>query len=92
MSNPASRQQLHAELARLHDLALIVDDQDSAEQLIRVVGAVIALYDRHAVDDRGRCALCRPTRRVWWRRCHACTVHDAFTTYRVGISAVRGDT
>jgi hypothetical protein len=90
MTNMARQRTLGKELASLQDLALVIDGRDTAERLIRVVGAVVALHDQHAVDTRGRCRHCRPTRRVaWWRR-HPCTVHDVFAGYRVGVTTLRG--
>ena len=77
---------LDAELARLDDLGLLVSDRDAAERLYRLVGALAALSDRHDIDARGRCRLCRRPR--WWRRRRrACTVHEAFTAYGVGRAA-----
>ena len=62
----------------LHDLALVVEDRDTAETLLRLVGVLEALCRVHVADDRGRCRLCRPSRRSW-RKAHRCTVHEAFT-------------
>jgi hypothetical protein len=71
-------------LSDLHDLALILDDRAMAEGLLRVIAAVNGLSEQHAPDDRGRCILCRPSRRLaLWHRRHPCTVHRACTTYRI---------
>jgi hypothetical protein len=80
-------------LSELHDLALELDDRAMAERLLRVVGAVSSLSEQHALDDRGRCRLCRPTRRYApWRRRHACTVHQVCTTYRIDQPTIGGHT
>jgi hypothetical protein len=86
--NPEHRK----DLADLQDLALIVEDRDAAEQLIRVIGAVVSLYDQHAVDDRGRCSRCRPPGHLPWRRRRPCSVGDTFTAYGVAISSLRNGT
>jgi hypothetical protein len=71
-----------AELAYLDDLGLLVSDRDAAERLLRLIGALAALTERHGFDERGRCRLCRPARRG--RRRRDCTVHEALVAYRVG--------
>jgi hypothetical protein len=82
--------QLSTKLADLQDLALIIEDRDLAERLLRVVGALLALNELHACDARGRCARCRPARRVAWRR-QPCTVHDTLAAYHVGPPTLRRD-
>ena len=84
-------EQLSAKLADLQDLALIIDDRDLAERLLRVVGALIALDELHACDARGRCARCGPARRTVWRRRQPCTVDQTFAAYHVGPSTLRKD-
>jgi hypothetical protein len=73
---------LEAELAYLDDLGLLVSDRDAAERLLRLIGALAALNERHGFDERGRCRRCRPPRRG--RRRWNCTVHEALVAYRVG--------
>jgi hypothetical protein len=82
---------LQVALDGLQDLALIVEDRETAERLIRVVGALAALCELHAADDRGRCPLCRPARRIVRRRAHRCTVQEAFTVHGLGLLARGGD-
>jgi hypothetical protein len=68
-------------LARLRDLAAVVEDRRVGKQLTEVVLAMIALYDIHDIDDSGRCDVCRPKGRM--RRRHRCSVHDALTSHRI---------
>jgi hypothetical protein len=63
----------------LQDLALVVEDRDTAEQLLRILAAIEMLCQLHAPDEHGRCLRCRPTARRLARRLHNCTVHDALT-------------
>jgi hypothetical protein len=79
---------LDAELAHLDDLGLLVNDRDAAERLYRLVGALAALSERHALDARGRCRLCRRAR--WWTRRRTCTVHEALIAYGVGRTCGTG--
>ena len=82
-----------AGLPDLRDLGLLINDRDLAEKLIRVVGALAALHDQHAFDNRGRCVRCRPSGwRLSWRPRRKCTVYDALATYRVGVAALRRTT
>jgi hypothetical protein len=67
----------------LQDLALVVEDRDTAERLLRVVGALDALCELHAADERGRCRLCRRSR-GFRRQAHHCTVQDVFTRQGLG--------
>jgi hypothetical protein len=85
MSTPHARA-LDAELSRLNDLGLLINDRDAAERVYRLIGALAALHKAHGIDVHGRCRRCRPAR--WWRRRHACTVDDAFTEYGIGRSGV----
>ncbi len=54
----------------------------TAERLsFRLVGILTRLYEGHDVDEHGRCSICRPRPRRWWRPWPgraACTVDDAF--------------
>lgn len=78
------------ELIDLQDLGLLIDDRDTAERLIRVVGSLAELYEVHAFDGRGRCSLCRPSgRRVLWRRRQPCSVRQALASYRVSMASLR---
>jgi hypothetical protein len=86
MTAPGERL-LDAELAYLDDLGLLVNDRDAAERLLRLIGALAALNERHGFDERGRCRRCRPARRG--RRRRDCTVHEAFAAYRIGRTEVR---
>lgn len=75
------------ELSELLDLLLageVVSDRATAEQLVRIVGAVLLLHDRHRLDRHGRCAICWPIPRAWWRpwpKRSICTVHGALTFF-----------
>jgi hypothetical protein len=82
------RRRVEEELSDLRDLALIVEQRQTAERLLRIIGALAALSEQHAVDQRGRCPLCRPAGRLRWRRRHVCTVYDTLIEYRLGPSAL----
>ena len=75
------------ELSELLDTVLIGDvvtDRATAERLVRSIGALVHLYKRHTIDARGRCALCWPMPRHWWRpwpRRSTCSVHAALIFY-----------
>jgi hypothetical protein len=75
------------ELSKLLDTVLageVVADRDTAERLIRSVGALMHLHAQHPVDAHGRCASCRPPRMWWlplWRRRSACSVHVALSFF-----------
>lgn len=77
-----------ADWANLHDLGLIVNDRETAERLIRVVGALIFLHDRHGFDEAGRCRRCRPVRRWMWQRRHPCIVHEALAELGINQTGV----
>lgn len=71
------------ELSQLLDLLLageVVADRATAERLAKVVGVLLRIHDRHRIDPRGRCAICWPIPRTWWRpwpKQSICTVHAA---------------
>lgn len=75
------------ELSELLDTLLageVVTDRATAERLVRSVGALVRLQQRHRLDDHGRCALCWPVPRHWWRpwpKRSTCTVHTALGFY-----------
>lgn len=71
------------ELSDLLDLVLageVISDRATADRLARSVGALAHLHGQHAIDGRGRCALCWSIPRRWWypwRKRSTCTVHAA---------------
>jgi hypothetical protein len=75
------------ELSELLDLLLageVVSDRATAERLVKVVGAVQRVHDRHRIDTRGRCVVCWPVPRTWWRpwpKRSLCTVHAALSFF-----------
>jgi hypothetical protein len=75
------------ELSELLDLLLageVLSDRTTAEQLVRVVGALLRLHDRHRLDRQGRCAVCWPIPRTWWRpwpKRSLCTVHAVLSFF-----------
>ena len=90
MSGPvhATLYKAHArELAELLDLLLageVVSDRAVAERLVRVVGALLRLHDRHRLDRHGQCVVCWPIPRTWWRpwpKQSICTVHVALSFF-----------
>lgn len=60
---------------------VMTDERVAVErQVVRVVGALVWLQQRHRVDERGRCSICRAVSRAWWRpwpKRTTCTVHSA---------------
>ncbi|PZS08918.1 MAG: hypothetical protein DLM55_07530 [Acidimicrobiales bacterium] len=66
-------------------------DRTSAEQLLRVLGAVASLRDIHQIDNRGNCSSCR-TRS--WRHLRSvpkgCSVHAALRLYLGRSGPTRG--
>lgn len=90
--SPVALQKMYGrELAELLDKILagevpaVVVDQATAERwLLRLAGALMRLQQRHRVDHRGRCSICWPVPRAWWRpwlRRATCTVHTALGFY-----------
>ena len=78
------------ELNSLLDLAMVVEDRDVADQLIRIIRAMRAVQDLHNVDAQLRCLLCRPSdRRIFWRRRQLCTVREVFEDCRLDVSVLR---
>ena len=75
---------LDPELGQLDDLGLLINDREAAERVFRLIGVLVTLHKAHSIDEKGRCRRCRPAR--WWRRRHACTVHDALTEFGIGRS------
>lgn len=75
------RQQL-ADMLELVRSGEAFSEPATAERLsIRLVGVLTRLHDGHQVDDHGRCSICWPRPRRWWRpwpQRAACTVHAAF--------------
>ncbi|MGH3833131.1 MAG: hypothetical protein ACRDRS_22310 [Pseudonocardiaceae bacterium] len=74
------------ELAELLDMVLageVVTDRDVAERLVRSLGALVHLHQRHRLDARGHCAVCWPRR--WWcpwtPKKSSCTVHAALSFF-----------
>ncbi|MGH3973287.1 MAG: hypothetical protein ACRDS9_08175 [Pseudonocardiaceae bacterium] len=47
---------------------LVVDQMTAERWLVRLAGALMRLQERHQVDERGRCSVCRPIPGKWWRR------------------------
>src|SRR5262249_41641841 len=75
------------ELSELLDLLLageVVSDRVVTERLVRCVGALLRLHDRHRLNRHGRCATCWPIPRTWcrpWPKRSICTVHAALTFF-----------
>lgn len=49
-------------------------------RLVRSVAALVRLHDLHRLDEQGRCTVCWPVPRTWWRpwpKRSICTVHTA---------------
>lgn len=81
---------IRQDLAALLETVLtgaIGDDRETAERFVRFLGAVVSLYERHAVDRHGRCGLCRSADHWWqWRRRQPCSVYAELTSYLVSPS------
>lgn len=76
------------ELAKLLDTVLagdlVTDHAVTVErQVVHSLGALTWLQQRHRVNKRGQCSICR-ARRAWWRpwpQRTTCTVHVALSFY-----------
>lgn len=58
----------------LHDLLklllagkAVTNWADLERRLIQSVATLVSLHDLHRLDERGRCLVCRPVPRHWWR-------------------------
>ncbi|MGH3776481.1 MAG: hypothetical protein ACRDRR_12255 [Pseudonocardiaceae bacterium] len=103
MPEPTAAHDMYGkEIARLLDQVLasdLVSDRAAVErQVVRVVGVLVRLHQSHQVDEQGRCSICWPVPRTWWRpwpRRSACTVHTALSFYlrqpdRFVLAAITG--
>ncbi len=72
LSVSATLHEVHGqELVELLDTVLageVVADRDVAERLVRSIGALVHLHQRHRLDTHGRCTVCWPRR--WWFHGH----------------------
>lgn len=74
-------------LSELRDELLtgeVVSDRATVERLVRVVGALLLLLDRHRLDQHGRCAVCWPIPRTWWRpwpKRSICTIYATLSFF-----------
>jgi hypothetical protein len=74
-------------LSQLQDELLtgeVVSDRATIERLVRVVGVLLRLHDRHRLDQHGQCAICWPIPRTWWRpwpKRSICTIHAALAFF-----------
>jgi hypothetical protein len=62
----------------------LVADRAAAERLVRSLGALVWLQQRHRVDEHGRCLMCWPLPRTWWwpwPKRTTCTVYSALSCY-----------
>lgn len=75
------------ELSDLLDTVLAgetIADRATAERLVRSLGAIAYLHERHPIDARGRCAACWTVPRRWWRpwpRRSTCSVYSALSFF-----------
>jgi len=75
-----------AELSELLDTVLAgeVADRATAERLVRSVGALVYLHERHPIDAQGRCGQCWRAPRRWrrpWPKRSTCSVHTALSLF-----------
>ncbi|MGH3806762.1 MAG: hypothetical protein ACRDRU_09035 [Pseudonocardiaceae bacterium] len=76
-----------AELSELLDTVLageVVSDRATAERLVRSVGALAYLHERHTIDKHGRCGQCWQAPRRWrrpWPKRSTCSVHAALSFF-----------
>lgn len=80
--HPTRYRMIDDELSDLLEIVLageLIGDRAIAERIIRFLGAMISLHERHEVDRYGRCGRCATQRRWWcpWRRPNSCTVYSA---------------
>ncbi|MGH3427026.1 MAG: DUF397 domain-containing protein [Mycobacteriales bacterium] len=96
LAEPARHERVGEELENLTERIGAGDgvlDRPAAEQLLRILGAVVSLHDMHQVDNRGNCSSCRTKARSWLhpRSVHnACSVHAALSFYLGHSEAAAG--
>jgi hypothetical protein len=85
--NPRALHELYGqELAELLDTVLagdLVTDWASIERrVVRALGALVRLQQRHKVAEHSRCSICRSVPRGWWLwpKHTTCTVHNALSS------------
>jgi hypothetical protein len=82
---PALHEVYGRELAELLERVLAGDlatNWVSVERrVVRALGALVPLQQRHKVDEHGRCSICRSVPRAWWPwpKRTTCTVHSALS-------------
>lgn len=73
------------ELTHLLDVVLagdVIEDRETAERLVRTLGALVHLHGKHPIDAHGRCTSCRPPGVRWWPwRRAVCTVHTTLSYF-----------
>jgi len=50
---------------------------------IRLVGVLTCLHQGHQVDDQGRCSICWPRPRRWWRPWPQRALRTVYTAFGV---------
>lgn len=81
--HPTRYRLLNKELSSLLEIVLageVISDRAVAERLVRFLGAVISLHERHVVDRYGRCGRCAARHRWWrpYRQSHPCSMYSTF--------------
>jgi hypothetical protein len=62
---------------------LVTDRVVVERRVVRALGALVRLQQRHTVDEQGRCSICRTAPRGWrrWPQRATCTVNSALSFY-----------
>ncbi|MGH7867172.1 MAG: hypothetical protein ACREP9_05955 [Candidatus Dormibacteraceae bacterium] len=71
---------------------------DLERRLVQSVATLVSLHDVHRLDHRGRCLVCRPIPRQWWRpwqKRSTCTVDTTLCFHmrppqRFALAALEG--
>jgi hypothetical protein len=87
LPNPTTLHEAYGrELTELLEQVLagdLITDRAASERLVRSLGALVCLQERHRVDKHRRCSTCRSVPRAWWPwpKRVPCTVHSALSFY-----------
>ena len=79
LPNPTTLHEAYGrELTELLEQVLagdLVTDRAASERLVRSLGALVWLQERHRVDKHRRCSTCRSVPHAWWPLAQTCPVH-----------------
>jgi len=62
----------------------VAGDRDTTERLVRLASAALSLNERHVINARGRCRVCRKAPGPWWHiwpRWSICSVYETLSLH-----------